>query len=33
VRFKLSDAIMVHFTTGGGSQGNSGPTLEHHSDQ
>src|ERR1035438_9669229 len=33
VRFKLSDAIIVHITTGGGSQGNSGPALEHHNDQ
>ena len=33
VRFKLSDPIIVHVTTGGSSQGNSGPTLEHHSDQ
>ena len=33
VRFKLSDPIIVHVTTGGGSSGNSGPTLEHHNDQ
>ena len=33
VRFRLSDAITVHVTTGGGSQGNSGPTLERHNDQ
>ncbi len=33
VRFKLSDAIVVHITTGAGSQGNSGPNLEHHNDQ
>ena len=33
VRFKLSDSILVHVTTGGGSQGNSGPTLEHHDNQ
>jgi hypothetical protein len=33
VRFRLSDAIIVHVTTGGGPQGNSGPTLEHRNDQ
>jgi hypothetical protein len=33
VRFKLSDPIIVRVTTGGGSQGNSGPTLEHRNDQ
>jgi hypothetical protein len=33
VRFKLSDAIIVHVTTTGGAQENSGPTLEHHTDQ
>jgi hypothetical protein len=33
VRFKLSDSILVHVTSGGGSQGNSGPTLERHNDQ
>jgi hypothetical protein len=33
VRFRLSDAIIVHVVTGGGSQSNSGPTLEHHNDQ
>jgi hypothetical protein len=31
VRFKLSDAIQIHVTTGGGQQGNSGPSLERHS--
>jgi hypothetical protein len=30
VRFKLSDAIVVHVTTGG-QPGNPGPTLERHS--
>jgi hypothetical protein len=33
VRFKLSDPIIVHVTTTGGGQENSGPTLERHSDQ
>jgi hypothetical protein len=32
VRFKLSDAIIVHVTTTGGAQENSGPTLERHTD-
>jgi hypothetical protein len=30
VRFKLSDAINVRVTSGGGSSDNSGPTLERH---
>ena len=33
VRFKLSDAIIVHVTTGGGSSGNSPATLERHDSQ
>jgi len=33
VRFKLSDAIMVRVMTGGGSNENSGPALEHRNDQ
>jgi len=33
VRFKLADPIIVHITTGGGSNENSGPTLERHNDQ
>jgi len=33
VRFKLSDAIIVHVTTGANSSGASSPTLEHHTDQ
>lgn len=33
VRFRLSDPILLHVTTGGPSQGNSGPTLEHRNDQ
>jgi hypothetical protein len=33
VRFKLSDAIIIHFTTPSNSNGNSGPTLERHGDQ
>jgi len=32
VRFRLSDAIIVHVVTGGGSR-DSGPTLERHNDQ
>lgn len=32
VRFKLSDAIIVHVTTGGSSNSGSGPSLEHHND-
>jgi BON domain len=32
VRFKLSDPIIVHVTSGGNTSGN-GPTLEHHNDQ
>ena len=31
VRFRLSDAIIVHVTTGGGQD--RGPGLEHHTDQ
>jgi hypothetical protein len=30
VRFKLSDPIIVHITTGGSASGTSGPTLERH---
>lgn len=33
VRFKLSDAIIVHVTSGAGSPGNSGAALERHNDQ
>jgi len=33
VRFKLSDAIIVHVTTGGGSSDASGPALERHDNQ
>lgn len=33
VRFRLSDPILVHVTTGGTSTGNAGPGLEHHSEQ
>ena len=33
VRFKLSDAIIVHVTTGGGSPDASGPALERHDNQ
>ena len=33
VRFKLSDAIIVHITTGGGSPDASGPALERHDNQ
>jgi hypothetical protein len=33
VRFKLSDAIIVHVTTAGGAQDNSGPALERHAVQ
>jgi hypothetical protein len=32
VRFRLADPIIVHVTTGG-SNGSSGPALEHRSDQ
>jgi outer membrane biosynthesis protein TonB len=32
VRFKLSDPIILHVTSGGNSAGN-GPALEHHTDQ
>jgi hypothetical protein len=31
VRFRLSDSIIVHVTTGGGQD--RGPALEHHTDQ
>jgi hypothetical protein len=33
VRFRLSDPIQLHVSTGGASSGNSGPALEHHNDQ
>jgi hypothetical protein len=33
VRFRLSDPIIVHVSTGGGNSGNSGPALERHTDQ
>ena len=33
VRFRLSDPILLHVTTGGSSSGNSGPALEHRNDQ
>jgi hypothetical protein len=33
VRFKLSDAIIVHVTSGAGGPDNSGPALERHNDQ
>jgi hypothetical protein len=33
VRFKLSDAILVHVTSGSGASGNSAPALERHNDQ
>jgi len=33
VRFRLSDPILLHVTTGGASAGNSGPGLEHRNDQ
>jgi hypothetical protein len=33
VRFKLSDAIIVHITTGGGSSDASGPALGRHENQ
>jgi cell division GTPase FtsZ len=33
VRFKLSDAIIVHVTTGGGASDASGPPLERHDNQ
>ena len=33
VRFKLSDAIIVHGVTGGGSSESSAPTLERHDNQ
>ena len=33
VRFRLSDPILVHVTTGGASSGNSGPALEHRNNQ
>jgi hypothetical protein len=33
VRFKLSDPIIVHVSSGGGANNNSGPTLEHHSSE
>ncbi|MGA1981335.1 MAG: BON domain-containing protein [Acidobacteriaceae bacterium] len=33
VRFRLTDPIQLHVTTGGASSGNSGPALEHHTDQ
>ena len=33
VRFRLSDAIIVHVTSGLGSSGNSGAALERHNDQ
>jgi hypothetical protein len=33
VRFKLSDPIIVHVTTGGNSGDNSGPALERRNDQ
>ena len=33
VRFKLSDAILVHVTTGASASGNSSAALEHHTDQ
>jgi hypothetical protein len=33
VRFKLSDAIFLHVTTGGGASATSGPSLEHRNDQ
>ena len=33
VRFKLSDAIIVHVTTGGGASESSGPALERHDNQ
>ncbi len=33
VRFKLSDPVIVHVTTGGNSGDNSGPALERHNDQ
>jgi hypothetical protein len=33
VRFKLSDAIIVHITTGGNSSDASGPGLERHDNQ
>jgi len=33
VRFRLSDAIIVHVTSGASSSGNSGAALERHTDQ
>ncbi len=33
VRFKLSDPIIVHLTSGGGNSSGDGPTLERRSDQ
>lgn len=33
VRFKLSDPILVHVTTGAASSASSGPALEHRNDQ
>jgi hypothetical protein len=33
VRFRLTDAIIVHVTTGGGPSEGSGPTLERHDNQ
>lgn len=33
VRFRLSDPILLHVTTGGAPTGNSGPALEHRNDQ
>jgi outer membrane biosynthesis protein TonB len=33
VRFRLSDPILLHVTTGGSSSGNSGPGLEHRNEQ
>jgi outer membrane biosynthesis protein TonB len=33
VRFRLSDPILLHVTTGGASSANSAPALEHRNDQ
>jgi outer membrane biosynthesis protein TonB len=33
VRFRLSDPILLHVTTGGASSNNTGPGLEHRNDQ